>query len=81
MISIKDQVAEFLTRVSSFRRNLDDVVEDDECMALMAVSKLKENPELYRYVPFASDIATKANRCSENSKHRIRHQRFITGDI
>jgi hypothetical protein len=36
MISIKDQVAEFLTRVSSFRRNLDDVVEDDECMALMA---------------------------------------------
>jgi hypothetical protein len=54
MISVKDQVAEFLTRVSSFRRNLDDVVEDDECMALMAVSKLKENPELYRYVPFAS---------------------------
>jgi hypothetical protein len=39
-----------LTRVANFRTQLDYIVDDEEEMALMALSRLSSNPNLYRYV-------------------------------
>jgi Mg2+ and Co2+ transporter CorA len=52
---LKNQASRMLARLASFRRALEDVVEDDEGMALMNLTLLKQKPRLYKY-PLTSSI-------------------------
>ena len=55
MRQLKNQASRMLTRLASFRRALGDVVEDDEGMALMNLTLLKNKPRLYKY-PLSPNI-------------------------
>jgi Mg2+ and Co2+ transporter CorA len=55
MRQLKNQASRMLTRLASFRRALNDVVEDDEGMALMNLTLLKDKPKLYKY-PLSPNI-------------------------
>lgn len=55
MRSLKNQASRMLNRIASFRRALEDLVEDDEDMALMNLTLLKSKPRLYQY-PLSSEI-------------------------
>jgi hypothetical protein len=46
---VKEWTSKMLTRVANFRTQLDYIVDDEEEMALMALSRLSSNPNLYRY--------------------------------
>ena len=46
MSSLKNQVSRMLARIASFRRALEDLVEDDEDMALMNLTLLSRSPSL-----------------------------------
>ena len=55
---LKNQASRMLTRLASFQRAINDVVEDDESMALMNLSLLKVQPKLYRYPLSPSILGT-----------------------
>ena len=55
MRMLKNQLSEISGRIDSFQRALDDVVEDDEGMALMNLNLLSSNPNLYQY-PLSAEI-------------------------
>jgi hypothetical protein len=50
MRALKDRVSRFLTKISNYRRSLEDICEEDEGMALMNLTSLSKNPSLYRSV-------------------------------
>ena len=50
MRNLKNQVSQLATKLQSFKRVLSVLIDDDESMALMNLSILKENPSLYRCV-------------------------------
>lgn len=64
MRSLKNQASRMLTRLTSFRRALEDLVEDDEDMALMNLTLLKRRPRLYQY-PLSSEVLGKHEEIEE----------------
>ena len=48
MRRLKNAVFHLQSRIASLHKVLTDLIEDDETMAFMNLSKLKENPGLYR---------------------------------
>ena len=48
MRRLKDAVFHLQSRISSLHKVLTDLIEDDETMAFMNLTKLKEDPRLYR---------------------------------
>jgi hypothetical protein len=52
-ILLKGQVAEHLERVKGQHSELKEILNDDESMALMNLSYLREHPDLYGYRLFA----------------------------
>ena len=46
----KNDVSHMLGKVNSYRRVLDELIENDEDMALMNLTMLRKNPSLYRCV-------------------------------
>ena len=57
MRNLKNAVFRLQSKVSSLRKALLLIIDDDESMALMSLTKLRVEPELYRYV-----IEVKMNR-------------------
>ena len=51
MRRLKNAVFHLQSSIASLHRALTDLIEDDESMAFMNLTKLKENPGLYRYIP------------------------------
>ena len=52
---IKDQSSKMESRLKLYRQNLDNIIDNDETMALMNLTYLYKNPSLYRY-PLMSEI-------------------------
>lgn len=50
MRNLKNAVFRLQSKVSSLRKALLLIIDDDESMALMSLTKLRVEPELYRYV-------------------------------
>ena len=48
MRRLKNAVFHLQSRVASLHKALTDLIEDDETMAFMNLTRLKENPALYR---------------------------------
>lgn len=61
---LKNQASRMLTRLKSFRRALEDLVEDDEDMALMNLTLLRRRPRLYQY-PLSSEVLGKHEEIEE----------------
>lgn len=49
MRTAKNTISSLLAKCNTYIRFLTDVLEDDELMALMNLTKLKKNPALYKY--------------------------------
>ena len=49
MRKLKNHVSHMTNRLNSFERALDDIVENDEDMALMNLSLLRNKPTMYKY--------------------------------
>ena len=45
----KSQIASKLSRCRQHRKALEELMNDDDALALMNLSRLKHNPSLYRY--------------------------------
>ena len=52
---LKDETTKMESRLHIYRENLDSLIEDDETMAFMNITSLKNNPTLYSY-PLSSVI-------------------------
>ena len=50
MRRLKDAVSRVASKLSNYRIALNDFIEDDEGLALMNLSILKQNPSLYMFV-------------------------------
>lgn len=48
MRGLKNAVFRLQSKISSLRKALTILIDDDEAMALMNLSKLRTNPDLYR---------------------------------
>jgi len=48
MRTVKNVISRVLTRLDSYVKALSDLIEDDDGMALMNLTKLKNNPLLYK---------------------------------
>ena len=55
MRNLKNQMSHMTNRLNAFQKALDDVVADDEAMALMNLSVLKYKPQLYEY-PISQEL-------------------------
>jgi hypothetical protein len=64
MRSVKEKTAKFLSRVANLRKHLNEVIDDDQEMALMALTKLSHNPDLYRY-PLVPEILSQHEEIEE----------------
>lgn len=53
--ALKNDLAEKAAKVSSFRRAMTELIEDDEGMALMNLTRLRVDPLLYKY-PLSPEI-------------------------
>ena len=53
------------SRLKLYRQNLDDLIQDDETMALMNLTCLQLNPQLYSY-PLSSVIMKKHEEIEES---------------
>jgi hypothetical protein len=50
MRRLKNAVFHFQSRISSLHKALSVLIDDDESMAFMNLTKLKKDPGLYRYI-------------------------------
>lgn len=48
MRAVKNSIFNLQTKNSSLRKTLTVLIYDDEAMALMSLTKLRKNPDLYR---------------------------------
>lgn len=44
---MKDSVSKFASKVDQYRRSLEDILDDENLIPLMSLSRLKADPELY----------------------------------
>ena len=54
MLVLKDSLSRMMARLEGNKRALTELLEDDESMALMNLTKLKSKPMLYKLVSFES---------------------------
>jgi hypothetical protein len=50
---LKNSIFRFQSRISSLKKALNGLIDDDEIMAMMNLTKLRANPDLYRYISFS----------------------------
>ena len=62
MRNLKNAIFRLQSRVASLRKALLTVIDDDEAMALMNLSLLRAEPELYTYVLHSSSIFNSFNQ-------------------
>ncbi len=54
---LKNKVSGMISKVNAYRRSMEDLLEDDEGLAMMNLTKLKKKPHLYS-LPLASEITS-----------------------
>jgi regulator of replication initiation timing len=50
---LKNSVFRLQSRISSLKKALNGLIDDDEIMAMMNLTKLRANPDLYRCIFFS----------------------------
>lgn len=52
---LKNKVSGMISKINAYRKSMEDLLEDDEGLAMMNLTKLKKKPSLYS-LPLANEI-------------------------
>ena len=80
MRSSKNDLSSMMNRVSASRKALQELTEDDEEMALMNLTVLKEDPSLYRF-PLVPEILGRHDEIEELTESYLFDFNTLEGKI